>query len=34
MKGFRESEGFTQWRALLGPHFAAAPTVQHYEAAL
>jgi heme-degrading monooxygenase HmoA len=30
MKGFRESEGFTQWRALLGPHFAAPPDVHHF----
>ncbi|TAJ74711.1 MAG: antibiotic biosynthesis monooxygenase [Phenylobacterium sp.] len=26
---FRESEAFQQWRALAGPHFAAAPTVEH-----
>ena len=34
MKGFRESEGFKQWRALLGPHFAAPPQVQHFAEAL
>ncbi|HTJ67371.1 MAG TPA: antibiotic biosynthesis monooxygenase family protein [Actinospica sp.] len=27
---FRESERFPQWRALIGPYFAAAPTVEHY----
>lgn len=26
---FRESAAFQQWRALAGPHFAAAPTVEH-----
>ncbi|MFM2326012.1 MAG: hypothetical protein RIR31_214 [Bacteroidota bacterium] len=30
-KGFRESELFTQWRALIGPFFETAPMVQHYE---
>jgi len=30
MDGFRHSEGFKEWRALLGPHFAAAPQVQHF----
>lgn len=30
MKGFRESEVFTQWRALLGPHFASPPAMEHY----
>lgn len=34
MKGFRESEAFKQWRALLGPHFAAPPQVQHFSDAL
>ncbi|MEZ4984560.1 MAG: antibiotic biosynthesis monooxygenase family protein [Saprospiraceae bacterium] len=28
--GFRESELFTQWRALIGPFFAQAPEVLHY----
>ena len=27
---FRESERFPQWRALIGPYFAAAPEVEHY----
>jgi heme-degrading monooxygenase HmoA len=27
---FRESDRFPQWRALIGPYFAAAPTVEHY----
>ena len=31
MAGFRESDLFVQWRGLLGPHFAAAPDVEHYE---
>jgi len=30
MVGFRESERFPQWRALLGPYFAADPKVEHY----
>ena len=29
--GFRESELYKQWRALLGPHFATAPVVDHLE---
>jgi len=28
--GFRESELFTQWRALIGPHFDGAPMVEHF----
>lgn len=28
--GFRESELFTQWRGLIGPFFAEAPSVEHY----
>lgn len=32
--GFRESPAFTQWRAILGPHFASPPAVEHYAAAL
>ena len=31
MVGFRQSDLFVQWRALLGPHFAAAPAVDHLE---
>jgi heme-degrading monooxygenase HmoA len=30
MQGFRESPRFPQWRALLGPYFAAAPVVEHF----
>ncbi len=28
--GFRTSELFTQWRALIGPFFETPPFVQHY----
>ncbi|MYW01270.1 antibiotic biosynthesis monooxygenase [Streptomyces sp. SID3343] len=28
--GFRESELFGQWRAVVGPFFAVPPTVVHY----
>jgi heme-degrading monooxygenase HmoA len=31
MEGFRGSELFTQWRALLGPYFAAPPAVEHFD---
>lgn len=27
--GFRESENFTRWRALVGPYFDGAPRVEH-----
>jgi heme-degrading monooxygenase HmoA len=30
-KGFRESELFKEWRALIGLFFEAPPMVQHYE---
>jgi heme-degrading monooxygenase HmoA len=30
-EGFRESELFKEWRALVGGFFAAPPTVEHYE---
>ncbi len=30
MVGFRESELFTQWRELIGPHFDGPPTVEHF----
>jgi heme-degrading monooxygenase HmoA len=30
-RGFRESELFKEWRALIGPFFDKAPVVQHYE---
>jgi heme-degrading monooxygenase HmoA len=29
--GFRESERFTQWRALIGPFFDGAPAVDHFD---
>ena len=29
--GFRESELYREWRALLQPHFAAMPVVDHLE---
>ncbi|EYD76536.1 Antibiotic biosynthesis monooxygenase [Rubellimicrobium mesophilum DSM 19309] len=32
--GFRGSEAFTQWRALVSPHFAAPPVVTHSEEVL
>ncbi|MEU9151822.1 antibiotic biosynthesis monooxygenase [Streptomyces sp. NPDC048417] len=28
--GFRASERFARWRALVGPFFAAPPAVEHY----
>ena len=31
MVGFRQSERFTRWRELIGPYFAGAPAVDHYE---
>ncbi|MFT3904948.1 MAG: antibiotic biosynthesis monooxygenase [Steroidobacteraceae bacterium] len=31
MEGFRNSPLFAQWRALLGPYFAAAPAVEHFD---
>lgn len=34
MVTFRESEGFTQWRALAGPHFSEPPKVIHLEQVL
>lgn len=30
-EGFRGSELFTEWRAILGPHFANPPQVEHWE---
>ena len=30
-RDFRESENFAEWRALVGPHFASAPEVEHTE---
>jgi heme-degrading monooxygenase HmoA len=29
MVGFRQSSAFAQWRALIGPYFAAPPVVGH-----
>jgi len=29
--GFRGSAAFGEWRAMIGPHFAGAPVVEHYE---
>ena len=29
-QAFRDSERFPQWRALIGPHFATPPQVEHY----
>ncbi len=29
--GFRESSAFAQWRAIVGPFFAVAPVVEHFE---
>ena len=29
--GFRQSPAFGQWRAIVGPFFAAAPVVEHFE---
>jgi heme-degrading monooxygenase HmoA len=29
MVDFRESDGFAQWRAFVGEHFAAPPVVEH-----
>ena len=28
-EGFRGSEAFARWRALVGPHFASPPVVEH-----
>lgn len=30
-EAFRAGDGFVQWRALIGPHFAGPPTVEHFE---
>ncbi len=30
VEGFREGELFTEWRALIGGHFAAPPVVEHF----
>jgi heme-degrading monooxygenase HmoA len=28
--GFRQSDAFTQWRAIVGPFFAEPPVVEHF----
>lgn len=30
MVDFRESPAFSEWRAIVGPHFASPPTVEHF----
>ena len=30
-EGFRSSDRFGQWRALIGPHFAGPPVVEHFD---
>jgi len=34
MIGFRNSDAFTEWRRLAGPHFASLPRVEHLEVVL
>lgn len=29
--GFRQSPAFAQWRSIVGPFFAGAPVVEHFE---
>ena len=29
--GFRQSPAFTEWRTIVGPFFATAPIVEHFE---
>ena len=29
--GFRQSDAFTQWRAIVGPYFACPPVVEHFD---
>lgn len=29
--GFRQSRGFAEWRAIVGPFFAGAPMVEHFD---
>jgi heme-degrading monooxygenase HmoA len=31
MVGFRQSDAFRQWRAIVGPFFAAPPVVEHFD---
>jgi heme-degrading monooxygenase HmoA len=28
---FRQSEAFAEWRSIVGPYFAAAPVVEHFD---
>ncbi|MFB9357087.1 antibiotic biosynthesis monooxygenase family protein [Actinoplanes nipponensis] len=30
LKNFRDTERFVEWRALIGPHFANPPLVEHF----
>lgn len=30
-RDFRESPGFAEWRAIVGPFFASPPVVEHFE---
>jgi heme-degrading monooxygenase HmoA len=30
-EGFRGSEAFNRWRALIGPYFDGTPQIEHYE---
>jgi heme-degrading monooxygenase HmoA len=32
--GFRGSPAFAEWRSIIGPYFASAPVVEHYESVL
>jgi heme-degrading monooxygenase HmoA len=29
--GFRQSPAFAEWRAIVGPYFAGAPVVEHFD---
>ncbi len=31
MAGFRQSDAFTQWRAIVGPYFATPPVMEHFD---
>ena len=31
MVGFRQSEAFTRWRAIISPYFASAPVMEHFD---
>jgi heme-degrading monooxygenase HmoA len=31
MVGFRQSEAFGQWRAIIGPFFASPPVMEHFD---